>query len=88
MEGQAYVADKNLGRLNEFQRLNANTGFGSSMNAAGNYAAGGIGADQGIYGALGYGLGNLLNPPNSLEDILRQARNAGVSINLTGGKSW
>lgn len=67
------VSGTALPAIQEYQRLNANTGFGSSMNAGGNFQAAGINADQGIYGAAGWGLGNLLNPPKTgiLEQILR-----------------
>src|SRR6185503_40839 len=49
--------------INEYQRLNANTGFGSSMNAALGLQTGGINADRGITTALSSGLENLTAPP-------------------------
>ena len=66
------VAGTALPAIQEYQRLNANTGFGSSMNAAANLGTQAIGADAGALNALGYGINSLTNPQPSLADLLKQ----------------
>ena len=73
MEANKYVVGNTaLPALNEYRRLNANTGFGSSMNAALGLQTQGIGADANSLNALGYGINALTSPQNSLTDLLRQ----------------
>ena len=66
------VSGTALPAIQEYQRLNANTGFGSSMNAAVNLGTQAIGADAGGLNALGYGINALTNPQPSLSDLLKQ----------------
>lgn len=66
-----------LPAIQEFQRLNANTGFGSSMNGALNLNTQAIGADAGSLNALGYGLNQATQPQRTLKDIME-------SLNMTG----
>ena len=63
--------------VNEYQRLNANTGFGSSMNAALNLGTGAITADRGITTALASGLGDITAPDNSLEALYKKMQQTG-----------
>ena len=67
--------------INEYQRLNANTGFGSSMNAALGLQTQGIGADANTLNALGYGINALTNPQPSLADLLKQLGGSGYQYN-------
>jgi hypothetical protein len=69
---KAIVSGTAMPAINEYQRLNANTGFGSSMNAALGLQTQGIGADANGLNALGYGLNALTNPQPSLQDLLKQ----------------
>ena len=63
--------------VQEYQRLNANTGFGSSMNAALGLQTGGITADRGITTALASGLGDITAPDNSLEALYKKMQQTG-----------
>jgi hypothetical protein len=59
--------------FNEYARLNANTGFGASMNAALPAQTAAIQSDNSGLNALGYGLGALTQPKQpSLADLLKQ----------------
>ena len=66
-----------LPAINEYQRLNANTGFGNSMNAALGLQTGAIGADNNVLAGLASGLGSLTAPDNSLASLLKQLQGAG-----------
>ncbi len=63
--------------INEYQRLNANTGFGSSMNAALGLQGQAIGADANVLNALGYGVNAITNPTPSITELLAQIAKAG-----------
>lgn len=77
---KAIVSGTALPAINEYQRLNANTGFGSSMNAALGLQTQGIGADKNIYDALGYGLGQLTAPPKTdLASLLKSLQMGGLA---------
>ena len=65
------LAGTALPAINEYQRLNANTGFGNSMNSALNIQSDAIGADRGLTTALASGLGSLTQPTNDLDSLLR-----------------
>jgi hypothetical protein len=58
--------------VQEYQRLNANTGFGNSMNAALGLQKESIGADANLYNSIGYGLNAATNPQPSITDIMKQ----------------
>ena len=77
------VAGTALPAINEYQRLNANTGFGNSMNAALNLQQQGVGADANSLNALGYGINSLTNPQPSLTDLMKQL--SGFKWNDGGG---
>ena len=68
--------------IGEYQRLNANTGFGQSMNAALGLQTGAIGADRGITTALASGLGDLTAPDNSLASLMKQMQAMGYKPNF------
>lgn len=70
------VSGTALPAISEYQRLNANTGFGNSMNAAAGLSRDAIGTDRGITTALASGLGDLTAPDSSLAELLRQAKAA------------
>lgn len=74
------VAGTALPAINEYQRLNANTGFGNSMNGAMNLQQQAIGADGGALNALGYGLNSLTSTQPSLADLYRQIT-GGLKLN-------
>lgn len=75
------VAGTALPAINEYQRLNANTGFGNSMNAALNLQTQGVGADANSLNALGYGINSLTNPQPSLAELLKQLQGGGYKLN-------
>ena len=64
------VAGTALPAVQNYQTLNSNTGFRTSMNLMNQADVGAIGANRGVTAALGSGLG-ALTQPNSLEDILK-----------------
>lgn len=76
------VSGTALPAIQEYQRLNANTGFGSSMNAAANLGSSAIGADRGFTTALASGLGDIFNQPSSLEQVLETLKNSGIKLNF------
>jgi hypothetical protein len=76
---KAIVSGTALPAINEYQRLNANTGFGSAMNSAFNAQTGAIGADSNLYNALGYGLGQITQPQQSLTELYRSLKMAGLT---------
>lgn len=76
------VAGTALPAINEYQRMNANTGFGQSMNAALNLQTQGIGADANGLNALGYGLNALTSQQpkqQSLADLYRSLGLGGLA---------
>lgn len=73
------VSGTALPAINEYQRLNANTGFGNSMNAAANIQTNAIGQDANMYNALGYGLNQITQPQNTYESLIRSLRQSGLS---------
>ena len=79
---KAIVSGTAMPALNEYARLNANTGFGSSMNAAVPFQTAAIGSDANGLNALGAGLASLTTPKNSLQDLLKQiqGQNQGLSL--------
>lgn len=69
-----------LPAIDAYQRLNAGTGGYAGFNAAAPAAAtAGIGAQGGVYNAVGSGLAGLLNPQPSLYDTLRGLGVQGLS---------
>lgn len=69
-----------LPAIQDYQRLNAGTGGYAGFNAAAPGAAtAGIGANAGVYNAVGSGLAGLLNPQPSLLDTLRGLGVQGLS---------
>ncbi len=64
--------------INEFQRLNAATGFGQTLNSAGGFGQSAIGAQGNIYNAVGAGLNDVLNPPQTLAQQLAALKQAGL----------
>lgn len=61
--------------LQGYRSMNANAGGLSRFaDAAPNAAMAGVGAQRGVYDAIGYGVGNIFNPPTSLEQLLKQMR--------------
>ena len=66
------VSGTALPAIQEYQRMNANTGFGNSMNAALGLQTQGIGADANSLNALGYGINALTNPQPSLSELIKQ----------------
>lgn len=79
---KAIVSGTALPALNEYARLNANTGFGSSMNAAIPLQTGAINSEANGLNAIGSGLASLTTPKNSLQDLLKQMQglNQGTSL--------
>lgn len=74
-ELQNYSANQLFGRLGEEKNRLAGYGGLVSYNAAAPGASqAAIGAQGGIYNSIGYGLGQLTNPPSSLEQSLRAFR--------------
>lgn len=70
---RAIVSGTALPAINEYTRQNANTGFGSSMNAAANFGSAAAGSGGSVYNALGYGLDRLTAPEgSSLERLLNR----------------
>ena len=66
------VAGTALPAVQEYQRLNANTGFGSSMNAAVPLQTAAAGQNTNAFNAIGSGLSSIANPPQmSLSDIFK-----------------
>jgi hypothetical protein len=61
--------------LQDFRRMNANAGGLSRFaDAAPGAASGAINADAGKLNAIGYGVGNIFNPPTTLEQLLKGMR--------------
>lgn len=80
---KAIISGTALPAINEYQRLNANTGFGASMNAAVPFQTAAIGSEGNALNALGYGLGQLTQPPKQdLASLLRQLSGTG-QLSLT-----
>lgn len=70
---QSYSTNQLFGRLGqEKDRLAGFGGLTAYNSAAPSAATNAIGAERGFYDALGYGAGQVLNPPRSLEEILKQ----------------
>lgn len=71
-ELQNYSANQLFGRLGqERDRLAGFGGLTAYNSAAPQAATNAIGAERGVYDALGYGIGQVTNPPKSLADILK-----------------
>jgi len=79
---KAIVNGTAMPAYNEYARLNANTGFGSSMNAAIPFQTAAINSDANSFNAIGSGLASLTTPKNSLQDLLKQMQglNQGMSL--------
>ena len=79
---KAIVNGTAMPAYNEYARLNANTGFGSSMNAAIPFQTAAINSDANSLNAIGSGLASLTTPKNSLQDLLKQMQglNQGMSL--------
>lgn len=73
------VAGTALPAVQEYQRLNANTGFGNSMNAALNLQTGAIGEDANKYNALGYGLNQVTQPQTTFDSLIKSLRQSGLA---------
>lgn len=64
--------------LQEYRRLNAGTGGLASLTAAAPGAAtAGVNAEGNVLNSLGGAAADIFNPPKSLADLLREARQAG-----------
>ena len=73
---------------NSYINQNAATGFGSTLNTAAGAQTGQIGADQGMYAALGSGLGTLTQPQTDNSwwaNLLKQY--GGGGLNTGSGSS-
>ena len=64
--------------INEFQRLNAATGFGQTLNSAGGFGQNAIGSQANVYNAVGAGINDVLNPPQTLAQQLAALKQAGL----------
>ena len=70
---QSYASDQLFGKLgSEKDRLAGFGGLTQYASAAPVLGANAINAERGVYDALGYGVGQVTNPPRSLADILKQ----------------
>ena len=65
------VAGTAMPAINEYQRQNANAGFGASMNAAIPLQTAAIGQEGNVLNALGYGLNAVANPQPTLADMIK-----------------
>lgn len=66
--------------LQDYRKLNANAGGLSRFaEAAPGAATGAIGAQNGVYNAVGAGAADIFNPPKSLSDILREMQRSGYA---------
>lgn len=72
------VAGTALPAVQEYQRLNAGTGFGTTLNAAGTLGGQAIGAQGNVYNAIGAGINDAVNPPQTLAQQLAELRKAGL----------
>lgn len=75
------VAGTALPAVQNYQALNANTGFGASMNGALQLQQQAIGADGNMLNALGYGLNSLTNTQPDYNALLRQIMGGGYKQN-------
>jgi hypothetical protein len=66
------VSGTALPAIQNYQALNANTGFGTSMQLGAGLQGQAIGADANTLNALGYGLNAITNPQPSLSDLIDQ----------------
>jgi hypothetical protein len=82
MEAQKYImGNVALPALQNYRNQNASTGgFGAFSTAAPQVAGNAIGTSGNMWADIGRGLGQLANPPTSLEQILRQMRGTGASL--------
>ncbi len=78
------IAGTALPAIQDYQRVNASTGFGAPMSAALNLQQGAIGADANTLNALGYGLNSITNPQPSLQDLIDKISNSGSYKPNTG----
>ena len=72
------VSGTALPAIQEYQRLNAGTGFGTTLTAAGGYDRDAIGAQANIWNAAGAGAADVLNPPQTLAQQLEALKKAGL----------
>lgn len=70
-----------LPAIQGYQNLNAGTGFGSTLGASGQMAGQAIGSQGNMYNAIGAGLNDVFNPPQTLAEQLASLRlqNGGVN---------
>ena len=68
---KAIVSGTALPAIQEYQRMNANTGFGNSMNSAFTLGSQAIGADANALNAIGYGINQVTNPQPTLADLVK-----------------
>ena len=68
---KAIVSGTAMPAIQEYQRMNANTGFGNSMNSAFNLGSQAIGADANALNAIGYGINQVTNPQPTLADLAK-----------------
>jgi len=70
---QNYASNTLFSRLGqEKDRLAGFGGLTQYASAAPQIASGAIDANRGVYDSIGYGIGQVANPPRSLSDILKQ----------------
>lgn len=73
------VAGTALPAVTEYQRLNANTGFGNSMNAAIPFETGAVGQEGNLFNAIGYGLNQVTNKEPTLADMIKSLQIGGLA---------
>lgn len=67
-----------LPAIQAYQNQNANTGFGGTLNAAGSFGGQAIGAQGNVYNAIGAGINDVANPPQTLAQQLAELKKAGL----------
>lgn len=73
------IAGTALPAVQEYQRLNAGTGFGATLNSAGSLGQNAITQQGNVYNAIGAGINDAINPPKSLAEQLAELRKSGIS---------
>ena len=67
-----------LPAIQAYQNQNANVGFGGTLNAAGSFGGQAIGAQGNVYNAVGAGINDVMNPPQTLAQQLQTLKQAGL----------
>ena len=74
------VSGTALPAIQNYQALNANTGFGPAMSGAMQLQQQQIGAQSNVPAAIASGLGSLTAPDNSLQALLKQLSGTGWNL--------